>query len=192
MNKWERVLVSLMVGFGMMGVQLAGACDAIWVGPFTEVQSYAGLVVMGKVVGHESHGIDFKISEVLRGDENRQVIRVWGDPGYLCRAQLARSTSAFGVGTEWILALGSVGKTVDMGGGVIESAEDYFISSSGDYHVGIEGAEAVGVINRTPDMENTYPRDVQRMPLEELKEYIRSVPYTGPGPGGKYGEYLAP
>jgi hypothetical protein len=113
----------MMVGMGL-AIE-THACSCIDGGGFFTIAEKAAwqpgvLIVRAEVRDHEAHGMDVKILEVLNGSEEKAVIRVWGDPGFMCRLY----TNGFKKGDKLVLILDR-----------IENAS-YQDERKGDYQLG--------------------------------------------------------
>ncbi len=92
------------------------------------------LVIKGKKIADIAHGMNVQVLEVLQGEEDQPVIRVWGDNGFLCRVY----PSTFGIGEEFIFALLRIEE--DPSGEnlpdwlMMEQKDDYIISVCGRYY----------------------------------------------------------
>lgn len=105
----------------------AVACSCIWQGPFTEVQDETDLVVSGEVVQQKGNSLDLRVTEVLRGSEFRDTVRVWGDTGELCRADV----TDFPPGSHWVMALQRIEEVPE--GGFNPSTPNFSYGRRGDY-----------------------------------------------------------
>ena len=92
-------LVVLLVTLSLPS--LAIGCSCAWGGPFSKVALGKELIVLGEVRSHHKNSMEVEVLEVLKGNEERKRIRIWGDTGALCRPYV----SAFPVGTTWLLAV---------------------------------------------------------------------------------------
>src|SRR5882724_4565572 len=146
------VLAMLLAAVATPSAALASRC--IWAGPFTKVALATELVVLADVRSYERHGMDVAVIEVLKGEEVRRTIRVWGDDGALCRPYVA----TFLRGTRWIFALQR-----EPGSG------DYMISGCGVFWLAVRGAQAVGLVTAT---ERGAP--VESVPVASMLAWIRS------------------
>ncbi len=97
-------LICLLLLF--LSLPLRADCDCIWRGSFTDVQQETDLVVAAKVVNSKGNSVDFETSSILRGVEYQNTVRVWMNPGTLCRPE----ASEFDAGSEWVLALDRIGE----------------------------------------------------------------------------------
>ena len=129
-------LVSFLVLVFLFGIQSYSiACSCAGSQSFCETvnpDSSSLLIVRGKKKAQIEHGMDFEISSIYNGDESKKTIRVWGDPGHLCRVY----TSNFENGEELILALIEI--TWDESAGSCCESEkkgDYILSVCGVYYV---------------------------------------------------------
>lgn len=82
-------------------VPAGGDCLCIWGGSFSEVQDQADLVVAATVTGGKGNSVDIAVDQLLRGEEHRTQVRVWMNPGNLCRPE----PETFPPGSQWVMAL---------------------------------------------------------------------------------------
>lgn len=87
------------------------ACSCIWQGNFSEVDKAGATIVLGKVLSHKGNSMDLDVGEVLQGKLYREEIRIWGDNGSLCRADL----EGFPDGSEWLLVLDPINDVPENG-----------------------------------------------------------------------------
>jgi hypothetical protein len=80
---------------------VAADCDCIWGGPFTQVQVTADIVIAGTVISSKGNSVDLVVNQLLRGTEYLPEIRVWMNPGKLCRPE----AKTFPVDSQWVMAL---------------------------------------------------------------------------------------
>jgi hypothetical protein len=162
-------LLTLLVTLLAPGV--AVACTCMWSAPFTKVALGTDLIVLAEVRSYYRHSMDVAVIDVLKGGEDRSVIRVWGDSGALCRPYV----TAFPRGTRWIFALKREPGT-----------RDYIISVCGEFWLEVRGDRAVGritVAEHGPMKESA--------PLPDVLAWIRSegatplVPTPIAGPPGR-------
>jgi hypothetical protein len=146
------ILAMLVAALAAPGVALA--CRCIWAGPFTKVALATELVVLADVRSYERHGMDVAVIEVLKGEEDRRTIRVWGDDGALCRPYVA----TFPRGTRWVFALQR-----EPGSG------DYAISGCGAFWLAVQGDQAVGRVTATE-----RGASVESVRLASMLDWIRS------------------
>ncbi|HEO64324.1 MAG TPA: hypothetical protein ENI73_00485, partial [Spirochaetes bacterium] len=86
-------------------------CSCDWIGPFLKMVKGSELVVRAKVLKYfpykvkgnylDHKAMDIEIMEILKGEEVKKTIRVWGDDGALCRPYV----NEFTIGKTYILAL---------------------------------------------------------------------------------------
>lgn len=98
------------------------------------------LIVRGVKIADHYYGMKFRIQEVLKGQETRSDIIVWGDNGALCRV----STSGFAKGEELILALYPTDK---MGNDIRAPEYPENLEKEGDYHLSICGVHYLALDN---------------------------------------------
>lgn len=107
MAKW--ILFLVMTGAWLGSAPAAQACSCADSGPFLTVAEKSAwapgvLIVRAEVRGHEAHGMEVKVLEVLSGREEKSTIRVWGDPGWFCRLY----THGFKTGEGLVLILNRI------------------------------------------------------------------------------------
>ena len=145
------------------------ACSCAWSGPFLSVASSADVIVYGTVLryGNESRGVklsmDVQVREVLKGQESRKTIRVWGDNGAQCRPYV----SSFPVGTEWIWAMQHL--PPDTKGPHGESPNDYTIWVCGGNWLQVQGNQVSGHVS---SKMVTDPE--QQVSFNELRQQIKA------------------
>ena len=54
------------------------------------------VIVFGQIIAIDNHGINFEIIDVLRGTENRTVIRIWDGVDFDCNGNFSMSASEIG------------------------------------------------------------------------------------------------
>lgn len=74
----SRPLLSLLLA-GVL-TQPATACECLWQGAFIDVLAHADLVVSGRVTMRKGNAVDLDVDDVLRGQEFRDRVRIWGNP----------------------------------------------------------------------------------------------------------------
>lgn len=124
-------------------------CNCGWEGPFVSVAPTASFVAIVKVKKHLSFkkihdldtpvGMEVQVVEVLKGNESRDCVIVWGDNGYLCRPFLTR----FPEGSYWVMAFH---QALDHGGHVGEQRNDFSLSVCGAYWLKLEANKVSGLI----------------------------------------------
>ncbi len=136
-----------------------------WAGPFLHVKKDAVIIVHTKVLKYfkpkEDSGLgwsmDIKITKLINGEEKRNVIRVWGDNGALCRPHVTQ----FPINTQWMFILfDSYDSSPE------EPVNDYSISNCGEYWLKIKGNYAYGQITKDT-------KTPQKMKLKDLERLIR-------------------
>ncbi|MEL6942570.1 MAG: hypothetical protein AAFO82_07870 [Bacteroidota bacterium] len=89
------------------------------------------LVVKGVKIEDYYFGMRFKILDVIRGEEERESITVWGDNGALCRQYVG----GYGTSDTVILAL----HHTDFSGNVVIGDHPAGLEQEGDYHLSVCG-----------------------------------------------------
>ena len=121
-------------------------CDCIWGGPFTEVQGGTDIVIAGTVIGAKGNSVDLSVDQLIRGTEYLPEIRVWMNPGQLCRPE----SEEFPRDSQWVMALHRVEqlapgdfnpRTPNRSAGRVG---DYSLSSCGGYWLSLNGNLVTG------------------------------------------------
>ena len=127
------------------------ACDCEWAGNFLEMASTSEVVALVKVKKYNNFfqftgglttdehqqplSATFEIVELLRGDEQRTVIEVFGDPGNLCRPYIDYLKD----GSYYVVALNK-SEGINHGNGIIETQNDYFLWNCGEYWISYDSS----------------------------------------------------
>lgn len=148
------LLVTLVAVLATPGAALA--CRCLWAGPFTKVALGTDLVVLAKVRSYDRNSMEVAVIEILKGEEVRRVLRIWGDNGALCRPYV----TLFPRGTRWIFALEREREP---------GSRDYTISGCGAFWLQIRGNQAMGSITATA--RDTSSESVA---LPQMLAWIRS------------------
>lgn len=114
------------------------------------------LLVKGVKIEDYYHGMRFKILEVIRGEEEREEIMIWGDNGILCR----QYTGGYRNTDTVIMALHRTDLSGNTLGGSekndLEKKEDYHISTCGVYSLFIENGKVMGPVESPEDLIMNY------------------------------------
>ena len=122
------------------------ACECESAGNFLNMATNSEVVALIKVAKYNnfidfSDGITvtdkqqplsatFEIVELLRGDEQRTEVEVFGDPGNLCRPYI----DYLKIGSYYIVALNK-SQGIDHGNEIIETPDDYFLWVCGEFWI---------------------------------------------------------
>lgn len=109
-------------------------CESMW---YWQPPARPDVVVLVEKLDSVHHGMDMKVLEVLYGYAD-DTIRVWGDPGHLCRPYAAW----FAVGDTFVMALDSMSS----GGYDYEQAGDYQINICGVYYLSYSNGNVIGSV----------------------------------------------
>ncbi|MFT4519594.1 MAG: hypothetical protein ACI9JM_001991 [Halioglobus sp.] len=139
------------------------ACECLWEGSFSEVQSETDLVVSGDVVSGKGNSIDLTINQVLRGKTANSSIRIWLQAGDYCRPEAA----LFPEDSQWVMALYKI--TEQVPGGFNPSTPnisygrvgDYRLSSCGGYWLNLDDGRVSGNLVNAP----RWVRDPKMTPV---------------------------
>ena len=146
------------------------------------------LIVRGEKTSDYHYGMKFRIKEVLKGQETKSDIIVWGDNGALCRVY----TSGFARGEELILALY---KTDKMGNEIhaaeypdnLEQEGDYILSVCGIHYLSVKSNQVDGPITGNQSRMN-YADFKKLIGVSEpaLPEGKAFLVYPNPAPDGQF------
>lgn len=149
------------------------ACSCPSGGPFTEVAPEADLILVGEVLRYHENSMQVDVVQVLKGDETRKRITVWGDNGMQCRPYVDR----FPVKTRWVFALfrheeqwakedlDNLQKPLPEWDG---KAPFYMISVCGAYWLEVQGEKVRGEIY----LQAAPNQAVESVSLDELKQWL--------------------
>jgi hypothetical protein len=102
-----RILALALVAL-LAAPSIAQACRCAIDAPFEEASARSPMVIHARVLEHRDAldgrtptSMTVEILRVLKGDVRSRRMKVWGDPGNLCRPYVSK----FPVGTQWLFAL---------------------------------------------------------------------------------------
>ncbi|MEM8906629.1 MAG: T9SS type A sorting domain-containing protein [Bacteroidota bacterium] len=88
-------------------------------------------IIKGKKIKQIEHGMEVEVLNVLRGNESKSTIKVWGDLGHLCRPY----ASTFPEEEVYIFALDKITELINPSfSSPLEEVDDYTISICGIYY----------------------------------------------------------
>jgi hypothetical protein len=131
----------------------------VWRGSFSDVQADTDLVVSGTVIASKGNSIDLAISQVLRGPQPPEPLRIWLQTADYCRPDV----TLFPLGTTWLMALEKI--TEEVPGGFNPGTpnisygrlNDYKLSSCGGYWLRVSGELVTGNLVKAPRWERDPP-----------------------------------
>lgn len=147
------------------------ACTCAYGGPFSKVAPKTDLVIVGDVVSHHENSMQVEVVQVLKGDETRKRLTVWGDNGMQCRPYVTR----FPEKTRWVLAVFRHEAQEDLDNLQKPLYEwdakppFYMISVCGGYWLEVKGEEAHGHVQREGGSET-----LETIPVRELERWFDS------------------
>ena len=94
-----------------LSLQAQAECSCLWQGPFSRVESSTDLVAAVTVRNARGNSIDVSIDRPLRGENYSEEVRIWLNPGQLCRPE----PGTFPLASQWIMALDLIDKEVPGG-----------------------------------------------------------------------------
>lgn len=151
-------------------------CDCLWQGSFNRAATTADIVVSGTVIASKGNAFDLEIERIIAGKEYREVIRIWGDNGKLCRPAI----NDFTPGSHWLLAAYQITEVPDDGFDPNTPSisygrkQDYYLSRCGAYWLSLhDGYVSGNLING----QRWQWQDKKMNPvlLELVDAYLRGV-----------------
>ncbi|MEP1472063.1 MAG: delta-aminolevulinic acid dehydratase [Halieaceae bacterium] len=148
-------------------------CTCLWEGSFDEVQADTDLVVSATVVATKGNSIDLAVDERLRGNDERNDLRIWLQTGNYCRPEV----ELFPIGSQWVMALHRI-KEIAPGGFNPNTpnfsygrVDDYSLSSCGGYWLAQSGEVVTGNLVAAP----RWVREPEMTPvlLELVQSYVK-------------------
>jgi hypothetical protein len=142
------------------------ACGCTTEGPFLQVAAGATLIAVVEVEEYLTYkelmgqdvpmSMSVKIKRILKGEEIRETITIWGNNGLMCRPYL----SVFEEDSQWVMAFTENPEEGHEAG----KANDYGLSHCGEYFMKVEN----NVVNGLIKGGNSY----QTMSIPTLKGHI--------------------
>jgi hypothetical protein len=153
------VLLLLCLAPWLTSAPAYGECECVWQGSFTDVEAATDLVISGTVVASKGNSIDLSVSQVLRGPEPLDPLRIWLHTADYCRPDVA----LFPVGTQWVMALHRI--TGEPPGGFNPNTpnisygriDDYSLSSCGGYWLSVREGLVTGNLVNAPRWDPDPP-----------------------------------
>ncbi|MGC4022483.1 MAG: hypothetical protein QM734_11335 [Cyclobacteriaceae bacterium] len=153
-------------------------CDCNWQGNFIEVSKTVDIVILFKVTSYVDYyknfpaldtlaepkkpmSIQANVIEVLRGNEKRKSVKIFGGDGFLCRE------SVQGMNDNYFIAALNKSKGVDWGNGVVEHDGDYFIDNCGEYLLRFDSLNKLAFGRITPS-----DRKKRNITMDNLKSLL--------------------
>ena len=155
---------------------LLAECECLWHGSFNRAAPRADLVVSGTVIASKGNAIDLQIEKIIAGKEFREVVRIWGDNGKLCRP----TTEDFSVDSKWLMAAYLITEVPDNGFNPntpnisFGREQDYYLSNCGAYWLSLhDGYVSGNLVNG----QRWQWQDKKMNPvlLELVAAYLRGV-----------------
>lgn len=169
-----RALLALCTALWLANTPVARAeCECVWQGAFTDVEAATDLVVSGTVVASKGNSIDIAVSQVLRGPEPLDPLRVWLRTADYCRP----GVELFPLGTQWVMALHKITEappeafnpnTPNVSYGRID---DFSLSNCGGYWLRVSEGLVTGNLVNAPRWEHDPP--MTPVLLELVVDFVR-------------------
>ena len=134
-------------------------CECLWRGSFSEVQATTDLIVSATVIASKGNSIDLAVSQVLRGQDPPEPLRVWLQTADYCRPDV----SLFPLGSSWLMALQKITEEAPDGFNPntpnisYGRLDDYSLSSCGGYWLRVTGDLVTGNLVKAPRWERAPP-----------------------------------
>lgn len=167
----SKFVYSLLLMFGLQ--QSANACTCEWQGPFSWLVEEADLVALVRFDRPQrGNARDVLIEDILKGSSFEEYVRVWGEYGDYCRADIDQ----FPTGTRWLLALDRIDEIPS--GGFNPNTPNRSFGRVGDFALSRCGAywlrEKNGMItgNITSVVQWDYDPLMDPVPYEVIQKFI--------------------
>ena len=149
-KQWPLFLALVWLS-GISAAQPSPACSCLWEGPFIRTQAKSDLIVTGTIIGAKGNSLDLQIDRVLQDNgvgqrEFREVIRLWGNNGKLCRPDTGR----FALNSQYLLGLKKITELPEDGFNPntpnisFGRVGDYYLSSCGVYWLDLNEGRVSG------------------------------------------------
>jgi hypothetical protein len=154
-----RALLALCTVLWLANAPAYAECECVWQGSFTDVEAATDLVISGTVIASKGNAIDLAVSQVLRGTEPPDPLRVWLHAADYCRPEVG----LFPLDTQWVMALQKI--TEEPPGGFNPNTpnisygriDDYSLSSCGGYWLRVSEGLVTGNLVNAPRWERDPP-----------------------------------
>lgn len=143
----KKILFFLIILILFSSNEKVFSCSCEWNGPFFKVAKGASLVALVKIKNYGSFSgnipmyMEVEVMELIKGDDTRKIIKVWGDTGILCRPYLSRFQSD----SIWVLSLFK-SRSEGSFRHPDEKEGDYNISGCGEYFMKVKNDTVIGLI----------------------------------------------
>lgn len=171
----KKILVILIILYSIPLIGKVYACSCEWIGPFFKVAKGTDLVVLVKIISYGSYSgnmpmsMDVEVIELIKGDETRRVIKIWGDTGILCRPYLSRFQSD----SVWVLSLFK-SRSEGYFRHPNEKEGDYNISGCGEYYMKVKNDVVIGLIENVNYNDPPQYMNIQDF-IASAKQVLTSV-----------------
>lgn len=165
-----RKLILTIVAFSIWAT--GQACSCAYKGNFLKVSQYADIVAIVKVKDHQDYftlrgaaptkinkplSATFEVIQILKGEEDRREVKVFGDDGVLCRPYIDN----FKIEQYYIVGLFKCGNTARQNG-INETEKDYYVNACGEYWLNLDNDQktVTGLIEERKEKTRTVSLDV--------------------------------
>ena len=168
-----RTLLALFTVLWLASAAAHAECECVWQGSFTDVEAATDLVISGTVIASKGNSIDLSVSQVLRGAEPLDPLRIWLHTADYCRPEVG----LFPLGTQWVMALHRITEappsgfnpsTPNVSYGRID---DFSLSSCGGYWLRVSEGLVTGNLVNAPRWERDPP--MTPVLLELVVDFVR-------------------
>jgi hypothetical protein len=168
-----RALLALFTVLWLANTPARAECECVWQGSFTDVEAATDLVISGTVVASKGNSIDIAVSQVLRGPEPLDPLRIWLHTADYCRPE----AELFPLGTQWVMALHKINEvppeafnpnTPNISYGRID---DFSLSNCGGYWLRVSEGLVTGNLVNAPRWERDPP--MTPVLLELVADFVR-------------------
>lgn len=153
----------------------AWACSCLWQGSFADILANSTHVVHGSIATIKGNSIDIRVIANLKGDTYFDTVRLWGNTGDLCRAEVDQ----FDLDEEWIFALTKIDEVPSDGFNPMTPnlsfgrVGDYALPGCGGYFLKVQDGWVSGPIIDTTRWD--FEPDITPVLLRLLTGYIEGT-----------------
>jgi len=167
----KKILLIFIILLSISIIEKVYPCSCDWIGPFFKVAKGTDLVALVKIKNYGSFSgnipmsMEVEVMELIKGNDTRRIIKVWGDTGILCCPYLSKFQSD----SIWVLSLFK-SRSEEYFRHPDEKDGDYNISGCGEYYMKVKNDTVIGLIENV-----NYNDPPQYMNLKNFLASARQI-----------------